>query len=126
MIRYAAKSGEGTWKKVANPPDSLSSRELFTYALPLAEANQNLDRLEKLFETAARMQDRDPKSKGYGNFRWSWSNPAVMDYNAVEFCMQGGALVWMRHRDKMSEPARRQLCEILDFAVEGCLRHKVR
>jgi hypothetical protein len=40
--------------------------------------------------------------------------------------MQGGALVWMRHRDKMSEPARKQLREILDFAVEGCLRHKVR
>ena len=126
MIRYAAKGGEGTWKKVANPPDSLSSREIFTYAIALAEANQNLDRLEKLFETAARMQDRDPKSKGYGNFRWSWVNPAVMDYNAVEFCMQGGALLWLRHRDKMSEPARKQLREILDFAAEGCLRHKVR
>jgi hypothetical protein len=49
-----------------------------------------------------------------------------MDYNAVEFCMQGGALLWMRHRDKMPEAARKQLREILDFAVEGCLRHKVR
>jgi hypothetical protein len=126
MIRYAAKSSEGIWKKVANPPDSLSSRELFTCALALAETGRDLDRMATLFEAAAKMQDRDPKSKGYGNFRWSWSNPAVMDYNAVEFCMQGGALVWMRHRDKMPEAARKQLRELLDFAVEGCLRHKVR
>ena len=126
MIRYAAKSSAGIWKKAADTPDNLSSRDLFTCAIAMAEANQNLDRLEKLFEVAARMQDRDPKSKGYGNFRWSWSNPTVMDYNAVEFCMQGGALLWMRHRDKMSEGARKQLREILDFAAEGCLRHKVR
>ena len=126
MVRYAAKSSEGIWKKVANPPDSLSSRDIFTCALALAEAGKDLDRMATLFEVAAKMQDRDPKSKGYGNFRWSWSNPAVMDYNAVEFCMQGGAILWMRHRDKMPEAARKQLREILDFAVEGCLRHKVR
>ena len=126
MIRYAATSAEGIWKKAANPPDSLSSRDLFTCALALAEAGKDLDRMATLFEVAAKMQDRDPKSKGYGNFRWSWSNPAVMDYNAVEFCMQGGALLWMRHRDKMPDAARKQLRELLDFAVEGCLRHKVR
>jgi hypothetical protein len=126
MIRYAAKSSEGIWKKIAAPPDNLASREIFTCAIAMAEAGQNLDRMDKLFDVAAKMQDRDPKSKGYGNFRWSWANPAVMDYNAVEFCMQGGALLWLRHRDKLPEAARKQLREILDFAVEGCLRHKVR
>ncbi|MCX5682128.1 MAG: hypothetical protein NT049_00360 [Planctomycetota bacterium] len=126
MILYAAKSSAGIWKKAADTPDNLSSRDLFTSAIALAEAGQDFDRLGKLFEVAARMQDRDPKSKGYGNFRWSWVNPTVMDYNAVEFCMQGGALLWLRHRDKLPEAARKQLREILDFAVEGCLRHKVR
>lgn len=126
MIRYAAAAGEGTWKKVAQPPDSLSSRELFTCALALCEAGQHPERLEPLFALGAKMQDRDPKSRGYGNFRWSWSHTSVMDYNAVEFCMQGGALLWQRHQGKMPEPARRILREVLDFAVEGCLRHKVR
>ena len=126
VIRYAATSGEGTWKKVAGPAPNLSSRELFTCGLAWSEAGMYRERLETLFETAAKMQDRDPKSRGYGNFRWQWSQDKVLDYNAVEFCMQGGALLWMRHRDAMPEGARKRLREILDYAVEGCLRHKVR
>ncbi|MBE3099211.1 MAG: hypothetical protein IMZ44_19010 [Planctomycetes bacterium] len=126
MIRYAAAGGEATWKKVANPPDGLSSRELFTCALALAEANTHLERLGPLLDLGAKMQDRDPQSKGYGNFRWSWSNPTVMDYNAVEFCMQGGALLWQRHQDKMGDALKKRFRETLDYAVEGCLRHKVR
>lgn len=126
VIRYAAVAGEGTWKKATTTPDNLSSRELFTYALALCEAKQSPERLQTLFEVAARMQDRDPQSRGYGNFRWSWVNPTVMDYNAVEFCMQAGALIWMRHRDSLTPAARAGLRETLDFAVEGCLRHRVR
>ncbi len=126
MIAYAVKSGERTWKKAQGPAANLSSRELFTYALALAEARQHPDRLAHLFAVAARMQDRDPDSRGYGNFRWAWRDDAVLDYNAVEFCMQGGALLWMRHRDRMPAPARRTLREILDYAVEGCLQHRVR
>lgn len=91
VVRYAAACTDGTWKRVAGPAPNLSSRELFTSALALAEAGRDLDRLETLFDLGARMQDRDPESRGYGNFRWSWSHERVLDYNAVEFCMQGGA-----------------------------------
>ena len=126
MIAYAVASGEHTWKKTQVPEANLSSRELFTYALALAEARQHPDRLEHLFTLAARMQDRDPESRGYGNFRWSWRDTEVLDWNAVEFCMQGGALLWMRHREWMPADARKTLREILGYAVEGCLRHRVR
>jgi len=126
MIAYAVKSGERTWKKAQGPAAGLSSRELFTCALALAEADRHPDRLATLFDVAARMQDREPESRGYGNFRWSWRDDAVLDWNAVEFCMQGGALLWMRHRDWMPAEARRTFREILDYAVEGCLRHRVR
>jgi len=126
VIRYAAESGKSTWQKAQAPTAGLASRELFTYALALAEAKMYPERLEALFNVGAQMQDRDAKSRGYGNFRWSWSHTQVMDYNAVEFCMQGGALLWMRHRDTMPAAARDRLRDILDFAVEGCLRHKVR
>ena len=126
MIAYAVASGERTWQKAQGPAPDLSSRELFTYALALAEARQHPDRLDRLFTVAARMQDRDPESRGYGNFRWSWRDAEVMDWNAVEFCMQGGALLWMRHRDTMPGGARKTLGGILDYAVEGCVRHGVR
>ncbi len=100
-MRYAAKNGERFWSRVAQdpPPGDVASRDLFTYALALCEAKQQPERLERLFEVAGRMQDRDPQSRGYGNFRWSGSHPAVQDFNAVDFCMQGGALLWRRHRD---------------------------
>jgi len=125
LIAAAADAGEGTWKKVQGPAPNLTSRELFTYALALAEAGQHPDRLATLLRVAARMQDRHPESRGYGNFRWSWHHTEVMDRNAVEFCMQGGALLWMRHRDTMPDAARKTLAEILDYAVEGCMRHGV-
>ena len=125
MIAGAVKAGERTWQNAQGPAASLTSRELFTYALALAEAREHPERLQHLFDVAARMQDRNPKSRNYGNFRWSWSHPEVMDRNAVEFSMQGGALLWMRHRDWIPEPARATLREILDFAVQGCLQHGV-
>ena len=126
VIRYAAESGEGTWKKTSDPRAGLSSRELFTYALALAEAGEHPERFETLFAVAAKMQDRDSASRGYGNFRWDWEHDRVIDFNAVEFCMQGGAILWMRHRDRMPAAAKTCLREILQFGVEGCLRHRVR
>jgi hypothetical protein len=126
VVEVSANVADETWKSLGEPRDSLSSRELFSSALAYCEAGRSMDRLEKLFEVAARMQDRDKSSKGYGNFRWYWSNEVVQDYNAVEFCMQSGALIWIKHRDKLPEKARKILREILDYAVEGCMRHKVR
>lgn len=126
MIRSAAESGEGVWRAAADPAGrEVASRDLFTYALALLEAGRHLERLQRLFELAQQMQDRDPASRTYGNFRWRWSQARVEDLNAVEFCMQGGALIWLRHRDLLPRGAGRTLKEILDVAAEGCLRHRV-
>lgn len=125
IVAHCVQAGERTWRSVAKPPAGLSSRELFAYALALCEAKTKLDRLEKLFDTAAQMHDRDPQSRGYGNFRWSWSHEGVFDFNAVDFCMQNGALLWMRHRDTMPTAARDKLRPILELAGEGLLRHRV-
>lgn len=126
VIRYAARSGEGTWRKVGSLADSLTSREIFRYALALSEAGMHAERLERLFEVARRMQDRRPQSRGYGNFRWRWSESEVEDFNAVEFCMQAGAVLWLRHREQMPARARAILLDTLDYATQGCLRHNVR
>ncbi|MFC1716873.1 hypothetical protein ACFL6S_24615, partial [Candidatus Poribacteria bacterium] len=125
VIRYAVKSGEGTWRNATNPSTRLTSRELFKYALVLCEADTRLDRLERLFEVAVDMQDREPGSRGYGNFYWYWEEGQVRDFNAVEFCMQSGALLWLRHSEKIPAKAREILREIMEYAVQGCLRHRV-
>jgi hypothetical protein len=125
VFRYAAESGERFWQQTENPPPGMDSRALFTYALALCEAGVHPERLERLFGLAKQMQDRDPGSRGYGNFRWRWSEAEVLDFNAVDFCMQSGSLLCLRHRDTIPEPARGMLQELLEFGTEGCLRHKV-
>lgn len=125
VIRYAAESGEGAWRRANEIPENLTSRELFTYALALCEADMHSERLGRLFDLGRRMQDRDPDSRGYGNFRWYWSEVTVKDFNAVEFCMQAGSLLWLRHREKMPEKAREVLRDVLEYAVQGCLNHRV-
>ena len=59
VLQYAVESGERTRQAARELPGNLSSRDLFAYALVLCEADTQLDRLERLFDVAARMQDRD-------------------------------------------------------------------
>ena len=39
--------------------------------------------------------------------------------------METGALIWILHRDKLTESQTALFKELLDYSVEGCLRHKV-
>jgi hypothetical protein len=113
------------WRASTNRTKKVTSRDLFAYALALCEARQHPERLDRLFELAGQMQDRDPKSRSYGNFWWSMSDGKVLDYNAVDFSMRGGALLWLKHRDFIPASARQRLEKLLEFSVQGCLRHKV-
>lgn len=106
------------------PPD-LSARNLFTAAFVFAEAGVRPDLVEFALATGARMQDRDRNSPRFGNFRWNWRDGSVLDGNAVEFCMQYGALLHLRHWDRLTPTARAILGEIFEYAIEGCLRHRV-
>ncbi|MBQ9448199.1 MAG: hypothetical protein IJU61_16490, partial [Victivallales bacterium] len=113
------------YQKVKSFDKSLGSRDLFSYAFFVCESETNLDQLDDIFAHAARMQDRDKTSAGYGNYRWSWRDGMVMDFNAVEFCMETGALIWILHRDKLTPSQTALFKELLDYSVEGCIRHKV-
>lgn len=124
-IEGLLSSGERIFDYADRLRPNLCSRNLFEAALIFCEADRHLDRLERLFEVAARMQDREEKSRGYGNFRWDWQDGAVLDYNAVEFCMQHGALIKLRHADKLSPKTAARLDELIRYSVEGCLRHRV-
>jgi len=113
------------WTRVQDLTPTMTSRELFAYALLLCEAQLHLDRLDRLFEVAARMQDRNPESRGYGNFRWSWRDGAVFDFNAGDFCMENAAVIWIKHRKLLTDKQRKDLSELIDHAIAGCLRHRV-
>jgi len=116
---------EGFWKGINKPLATTTARDVFAYALILCETRQHPERLERLFELAGQMQDRDPQSHTYGNFWWALRDDRVLDANAVDFCMRSGSLLWLKHRDFIPAPARARLETLLDVAVEGCLRHKV-
>ncbi len=125
LVAYAAQSGAGAWAKATARKPELSAREIYLYALALCEADLSRERLAPLFEAGAQMQDRDPASRDYGNFRWYWRETAVDDRNAVEFCMQAATLIWLRHRDRLPPDARAVLARTLELAAEGCRRHRV-
>lgn len=122
-----SQSDERYWQSIADqePPPTMSLRRLFVFLRALAESRQHPERLDRVLELAARAQNRDPKSPAFGNFKWLWRDTGVTDPNAVEFLMQDAALVWVRHKDWMPEPARARFRELIEYAAEGCLRHRV-
>ena len=119
-------------------PGKPTTRDLFTYALVLCEVSDwipDLDlnaRLEKLFALARAVQltrsGRFPHKPG--NFYWwiegrmqailktrgviSRHSPGPhIDQNGADFCMQGAALLWLRHRHRMSRDVRALLRRIM-------------
>ena len=125
-IAACAAAGERTWRSAQDPPPRMGCRELYTYALVLAEAGAHNERIEPLLKRGSQMHDRNPDNRSYGNFRWYWNDTRIVDYNAVEFCMQSAAPLWLRHKDKLTAGAREVLRETMELAAEGCLRHRVR
>ena len=126
MEQRAQGAFNGTFEKAKRHDRALAAAELFQAAFYFCESGRHLDQLDLLFDTAAEMQDRDPSSRTFGNFRWSWRDGFVMDLNAVDFCMQTGALLARDHLGKMSPVQREKFLAVLDRAIVGCLAHRVR
>lgn len=119
------RRSEQTIKRYHSLPPDMAVRGLFSCAFVFAEAGVLPEELEFALATGARMQDRDKESRTYGNLRWDWQDGAVLDGNAVEFCMQYAVLIRLRHGDQLTPKAKATLDEILEYAIEGCLRHRV-
>jgi len=117
------KRADDTYKKLSRPKPNYGCRELFTSMLAYAEANTNLTRIAELLTIAEKMQDRDPGHRSYGNFRWYSRDSEVMDYNAVDFCMQHGALLWKFHRAALDPAVRERLHTLLELGLKGLVKH---
>ncbi|NQT85569.1 hypothetical protein HQ560_02325, partial [bacterium] len=114
------------WKRRFEPVrERMGSRDLCGFALEAAAANLYPDRVARALALAEQMQDRDPASRTYGNFKWYWNAEGPQDRNAVEFCMQKGILVWMHYRDRLNAEARERLERLIRFSVEGIRLHRV-
>jgi hypothetical protein len=125
--RPAPTAEDRFWDRIGErePPETMSLRSLFAQMLALAQSGRHPERLSRYCGLAARAQDCDPQSRAYGNFKWTWRDAGVTDQNAVEFCMQDGALLWLKHRDWVPEPDLEPLRDLLARAIEGCLRHRI-
>ncbi|MCH5372615.1 MAG: hypothetical protein JJ992_01460, partial [Planctomycetes bacterium] len=130
MAQNLLRRRQGLWNSIADrePPSGLGVRSLFEYAFELAEYDRHVERIDRLFELAETMQDRDdaPDNRTYGNFRWYWRTTEVTDQNAVEFICLHALPIWIKHRDRLSPDARDRLERMLQRSIEGCRRHRVR
>ena len=124
--RLADGAFKGTVKKAETRDRQLGVIELFRAAYYFCRSGQHLDALDTLFDVATEMQDRREGSRGCGNFRWYWRDGFVMDYNAVDFCMEQGSLIARSHRDKLTPSQRKKFESLLDWSIRGCLAHRVR
>ncbi|MEI7945337.1 MAG: hypothetical protein WCJ02_01510 [bacterium] len=122
----AVQQADRLYKRLKTPDAAYGSQELFIAMLAYAEANTNLTRIAEILPFAEKMQDRNPDSKGYGNFRWYSRNQEVLDYNAVDFAMQYGALIWKFHSDKLEPSVQKRMRELLELGLIGLQKHKVR
>lgn len=122
----ALQQADRLYKRIKTPDAAYGSQELFIAMLAYAEGNTNLTRIAEILPLAENMQDRNPDSKGYGNFRWYSRNPEVLDFNAVDFAMQYGALIWKFHSEKLDPPTKRRMRALLELGLIGLQKHKVR
>lgn len=116
---------ERRWAQIEKTPPNLGVRELFAFALDAAALGWRPERIAKALDLAEQMQDRDEKSRTFGNFRWYWRAERPEDLNAVEFSMQQGILVWMRHKKRLDAEGAERLERLIRFSVEGIRRHRV-
>src|SRR6476659_4651264 len=64
------------WRRYASDPQpALGVRELFGAILEAMGSGWHPERIDHLLDLADRFQDADPASPGYGNFRWTFSDP---------------------------------------------------
>jgi len=117
---------ERRWGSIQDPKPGLGVRDLFAFGLEASAADWHPERVEKAYAVATTMQDRDAKSRTYGNLAWRYGDKGPDDLNAVEFCMHHGALTWMLHKDRLSPGARGALDELIRFGLEGVRRRGVK
>ncbi|MDR0521156.1 MAG: hypothetical protein LBH00_04805 [Planctomycetaceae bacterium] len=85
----------------------------------------DLHQTVKLFRIAEAMQDKNPKSPSFGNFRWYWNNQTVTDLNAVVFVTERMLPVYYESFDLLPAESQTVLKRMMERSVTACLARKV-
>ncbi|MCE0499117.1 MAG: hypothetical protein LV481_14345 [Methylacidiphilales bacterium] len=116
---------EHNWNAIEKAGDKLGPRQLVDFMLEAVPLQWHPERVDEAMTKLQQLQDSDPTSKTYGNFRWYQWQPKPVDLNAVEFTMQKATLLWNLYRDNLSPQSRNLLSVLINLSVEGINRHKV-
>jgi len=90
-----------------------------------AEQRPSLEPVTRLLQVAEEMQDRNPSSRTFGNFRWYWRTANVTDPNAVEFAVARMLSIYLDTPDPLSDEARNMLTQLLEYSVNACLKRRI-
>jgi len=115
------------WKGL-NPRPTLGCRDIMGTILEATGTpgyEMRGEKIEKALEQLESMQDLDPSSKTYGNFRWYSRETKPGDRNAVEFVTQRSIILKLLYSDRLSTKANETLDRILKHSVEGIHLQKV-
>lgn len=113
VIRKAAEGGDA------------SIRGTLRFALEAAGNDWNPSAVEMALRLARGMQDTDPASATFGNYRWRKNDAAVSDLNGVEFATVLTALLRLEYFDRLTPVARDLLDSMHRDAIVGMKNHTV-
>jgi hypothetical protein len=111
---------------IEHPGDKVGCRGVFRFALEAAALHWDPEKVNEALKLGRSMQDLDPNSPTYGNFRWRLDQSKVEDPNGVEFCTAIAALLRLKYSDGLDDTGKALLDQILTTALEGVHRHVVK
>lgn len=121
-----ARELEAQWAQVADAERAMPIRGVLRFAVEATGLGWHPERVEAALARARALQDLDPASKTFGNFKWSGRHAGVEDLNAVEFAAQLMGFMRTRQAERLSAKARQQLDEMLADAIAGLRSHAVK
>ena len=117
---------DNLWLKVQTNADGIESREVFAFLLEATASNWDQQKLNTALINLTSMQFRDQSDPYYGNFIFTKGpRPGNIDENAVEFCMEQGAVLRMYYYDKLNNQNKSLLDELIRLSIIAILRHQV-
>jgi hypothetical protein len=121
-----AKALEHMWAVAGDPTRTVGIRGLFRFALEANGLGWHPERVEAALARARAMQDLDPASKTFGNFKWSSGHSGVLDLNAVEFSAQLMGFIRLRQSERLTPAAKASLDAMMTDAIAGLRSHAVK
>lgn len=120
------KALEHMWAVAGDPARTVGIRGLFRFALEANGLGWHPERVEAALARARSMQDLEPASKTFGNFKWSSGHSGVLDLNAVEFSAQLMGFIRLRQSERLTPAAKALLDAMMTDAIAGLRSHVVK